>query len=82
MANVQYLLTYLCSASILLAAFFAIRFRKLNAFLRMLPLLLAAAFVSLLYFLYDDKSQLYGLGILAIALIFVLKDFRRHVEEQ
>jgi archaellum biogenesis protein FlaJ (TadC family) len=68
-----YSLTLLCSFCILLAAFFAIRYRKVNAYLRMAALALAAIFVLVLYFKYDNTSQLYGLGILAVAFLFTLK---------
>lgn len=68
-----YTLTLLCSACILLAAFFAIRYRKVNAYLRMAALAFAAIFVLVLYFKYDNTSQLYGLGILAVAFLFTLK---------
>lgn len=77
-----YILTLLCAAAILLAAFFAIRYRKVNAYLRMAALALAAAFIGCLYFRYDDTSQLYGLGILAVAFLFTLRDINHHAEEQ
>lgn len=77
-----YILTLLCAATILLAAFFAIRYRKVNVYVRMAALALSAAFVLGLYFHYDDTSQLYGLGILAIAFLFTLRDINRHVEKQ
>ena len=77
-----YILTLLCAAAILLAAFFAIRYRKVNAYIRMAALALAAAFVVFLYFRYDDTSQLYGLGILAIAFVFPLIDLKRHAKKQ
>ena len=41
----------------------------------------AAVFVLLLYFLFDDTTQLYGLGILAVAFLFTLRDIKRHAEE-
>ena len=43
-----YILTLLCAASVLLAAFFAIRYRKVNAYLSIAALILAAAFVVFL----------------------------------
>ena len=75
---ITYLLTLLCAATILLAAFFAIRYRKVNAYIRLAAIALAAVFVLFLYFRYDNTSQLYGLGILAIALLFPLVDAKRH----
>ena len=77
-----YLLTLLCAAVILLSAFFAIRYRKVNAYLRIAALALAAAFVLFLYFRFDDTTQLYGLGILAVAFIFPLIDSRHHAKKQ
>ena len=77
-----YILSLLCAASILLAAFFAIRYRKVNVYLRMAALALAALFVLFLYFRHDETSQLYGLGILAIAFLFTLRDIKCHAEEQ
>lgn len=71
-----YLLALLCAATILLAAFFAIRYRKVNAYLRMAALVLAAIFVLFLWLKYDDTTQLFGLGILAVALVFPLIDSR------
>ena len=76
-----YILTLVCAAIILLAAFFAIRYRKVNAWLRVAALALSALFVLVLYFKYDDTSQLYGLGILAIALVFPLIDIKRNAKE-
>ena len=76
-----YILTLICAATILLAAFFAIRYRKVNAWLRVAALALSALFVLVLYFKYDDTSQLYGLGILAIALVFPLIDIKRNAKE-
>ena len=76
-----YLLTLLCAATILLAAFFAIRYRKVNAWLRIAAIAVSAAFVLYLYFRYGDTSQLYGLGILAVALVFPVIDTRRNVKE-
>ena len=73
-----YILGLLCAATILIAAFFAIRYRKVNAYIRIAALALAAAFVLFLYFRFDDTSQLYGLGILAIAFVFPLIDTKRH----
>ena len=78
----QYFLTLLCSASILFSSFFAIRYRKVSAFLRIAALILAAAYVVFLYFYYDDATQLYGLGILAIALVFPIIDVMRHAKKQ
>jgi len=74
---ITYLLTLLCAATILLSAFFAIRYRKVNAYVRMAALALAAAFVMFLYFRFDDTTQLYGLGILAIAFLFPLIDVKK-----
>ncbi|MBO4551065.1 MAG: hypothetical protein J5733_10075 [Bacteroidaceae bacterium] len=76
-----YILTLVCAAIILLAAFFAIRYRKVNAWLRVAALALSALFVLVLYFKYDDTSQLYGLGILAVALVFPLIDIKRNAKE-
>ena len=76
-----YILTLLCAASVLLAAFFAIRYRKVNVYGRMAALAFAAVLVLLLYFLFDDTTQLYGLGILAVAFLFTLRDIKRHAEE-
>ena len=76
-----YLLTLLCAASILLAAFFAIRYRKVNAYLRIAALLLSAVFVFWLYFQYDDTTQLYGLGLLAVAFLFPLWDIKYHAKK-
>jgi len=73
-----YILSLICAATILLAAFFAIRYRKVNAYIRMAALALSAIFVLVLYFKYDNTSQLYGLGILAIAFIFPLIDIKRN----
>ena len=77
-----YILTLLCAATILVAAFWAIRYRKVNAYIRIAALALAAVFVLWLYFCYDDTSQLYGLGILAVAFLFTLRDINRHAEKQ
>lgn len=78
----KYFLTLFCSAAILLTAFFAIRYRKVNAFLRIAALILAAAFVVFLYFYFDDSTQLYGLAIIAIALVFPILDVMRHAKKQ
>ena len=77
-----YLLGLLCAATILLSAFFAIRYRKVNAYIRLVALALATIFVLFLWFKYDDTTQLWGLGILAVALVFPLIDIKRHVKEQ
>ncbi len=86
MFNVQcsmitYILTLICAATILVAAYFAIRYRKVNAYIRVAAIAVAAAFVLYLYFKYDNTSQLYGLGILAVALIFPLIDIKRNAKE-
>ena len=78
---ITYILTLICAATILLAAFFAIRYRKVNAYIRLAALAVSAIFVLVLYFKYDDTSQLYGLGILAIALVCPLIDIKRHAKE-
>ena len=78
---ITYILTLICAATILLAAFFAIRYRKVNAWLHLAALALSALFVLVLYFKYDNSSQLYGLGILAIAFIFPLIDIKRNAKE-
>ena len=78
---ITYILTLICAACILIAAFFAIRYRKVNAYIRLVAIALAALFVLVLYFKYDDTSQLYGLGILAIALVFPLIDIKRNAKE-
>lgn len=77
-----YILTLISAASILFAAFFAIRYRKVSVYVRMAALLLSAALVLSLYILYGDTSQLFGLGILAIAFLFTLRDINHHAEEQ
>ena len=77
-----YILTLLCAASILLTSYFAIRYRKINAYVRMAGLVLSAAFILWIYFRFDDTTQLYGLGILAVAFLFTLRDVNRHAEEQ
>lgn len=76
-----YLLSLVCAAVILLTAFFAIRYRKVNAYIRLAALILSALFVLVLYFKYDNTSQLYGLGILAIACVFPLIDIKRNAKE-
>ena len=76
-----YILGLLCAASILLSAFFAIRYRKVNAYIRIAALVLAAIFVLFLYFRFDDTTQLYGHGILAVALVFPLIDLRSKKRE-
>lgn len=78
---ITYILGLLCAATILLAAFFAIRYRKVNAYIRMAALALAAAFVLFLWLKYDDTTQLWGLGILAVALVFPLIDLRSKKKE-
>lgn len=78
---ITYILTLICAATILLAAYFAIRYRKVNAYIRLAALTVAAAFVLFLYFKYDDTSQLYGLGILAVALVFPVIDIKRNAKE-
>lgn len=77
-----YVLTLLCAVTILLASFFAIRYRKVNVYVRMAALFLSAAFILWLYFRYDNTTQIYGLGILAIAFLFTLIDVNRHAEKQ
>ena len=79
---ITYLLSLLCAATILLSAFFAIRYRKVNAYVRITALCLSVVFVLWLYFRYDDTTQLYGLGILAVAAIFPLIDIHRHAKKQ
>ena len=71
-----YLLTILCPLAVLLAAFLAIRYREVNPYVRIAVLGLAATFVLVLHFLYGDTTQLYGLGILAVAFLFPLADIR------
>ncbi len=78
---ITYILTLICAACILVAAYFAIRYRKVNAYIRVAAIAVAAAFVLYLYFKYDNTSQLYGLGILAVALIFPLIDIKRNAKE-
>ena len=78
----NYFLTLLCSAFVLLTAFFAIRYRKVNAYLRIAALAISAIFVLTLYFGYGDTTQLYGLGVLAVAFIFPLIDVMRNAKKQ
>ena len=78
----HYLLTLLSSAFILITAFIAIRYRKVNAYIRLAALALSAVFVLCLFFIYGDTTQLYGLGILAVASIFPFIDIRRDAKEQ
>lgn len=77
----NYLLTLLCSASILLVTYFAIRKRKSSLLLRIVALVLVALLVLYLYFRYGDATQLYGLGILGIAMVYVIWDNKSHAEE-
>ena len=79
---ITYILTLICAACILVAAYFAIRYRKVNAYVRMAALFLSAAFILWLYFRYDNTTQIYGLGILAIAFLFTMIDVNRHAEKQ
>ena len=74
---ITYILTLISAAFVLLAAFFAIRYRKVNAYIRMAALALAAAFVLFLWLKYDDTTQLWGLGILAVAFLFTLSDTKK-----
>lgn len=76
-----YILTFVCSALVLLAAFFAIRYRKVNAYLRMALLIAVSLFVLFLWFKYGETTQLWGLGILAVAFIFPLIDTKHHAEK-
>ena len=76
-----YILTLLSAAATLLSAFFAIRYRSVNAYVRLAAVAVSAAFILCLYFLFDDSTQLYGLGILAVALVFPLKDIKRNAEK-
>ncbi len=78
---ITYILTLICAACILVAAYFAIRYRKVNAYIRVAAIAVSALFVLYLYFKYDNTSQLYGLGILAVALIFPLIDIKRNAKE-
>ena len=78
---ITYILTLICAACILIAAYFAIRYRKVNAYIRVAAIAVSALFVLYLYFKYDNTSQLYGLGILAVALIFPLIDIKRNAKE-
>ena len=77
-----YILTLLCAATLLLSAFFAIRYRRVNAYVRLDAIAVAAAFILFLYFRFNDSSQLFGLGILAVALVFPLIDIKRHAKKQ
>ena len=77
----NYFLTLLCTAFVLLTAFFAIRYRKVNAYLRMAALILSALFVLVVFFKYNNTTQLYGLGILAVACVFPLIDIKSNVKE-
>lgn len=72
-----YILTLLSAVTILLAAFFAIRYRKVNACFRISALVLAALLLLFIYIRFDDTTQLYGLGILAVASFFPLIDMFR-----
>ena len=78
----HYLLTLLSSAFILIASFVAIRYRKVNAYVRLAALALSALFLLCLFAVYGDTTQLYGLGILAVASVFPLIDIRRNAKEQ
>lgn len=77
-----YILTLLCAACMLFAAFFAIRYRKVSAYIRIAAIVFSAIFILALHFGYGDTSQLYGLAILAVALCFPLLDIKRHAKEQ
>ena len=77
-----YILTLLCAAILLLSAFFSIRYRRVNAYVRLAAIAVAAAFILFLYFRFNDSSQLFGLGILAVALVFPLIDIKRHAKKQ
>ena len=68
----HYLLTLLSSAFILIASFVAIRYRKVSAYVRLATLALSALFLLCLFVIYGDTTQLYGLGILAVASVFPL----------
>ena len=78
---ITYILTLICAAFILLTAFFAIRYRKVNAYLRLAALALSALFVFVLYFKYNNTSQFWGLGILAVAFVFPMIDIKRNAEK-
>ncbi len=78
----HYLLTLLSSAFILIASFVAIRYRKVSAYVRLAALALSALFLLCLFVIYGDTTQLYGLGILAVASVFPLIDIRRNAKEQ
>ena len=77
----NYFLTLFSAVTILLSAFFAIRYRKVNAYLRLAALALSAAIIFWLYFHDGDTTQLYGLGILAVALVFPLIDIKRDAKK-
>jgi len=78
----HYLLTLLSSAFILIASFVAIRYRRVSAYVRLAALALSALFLLCLLAVYGDTTQLYGLGILAVASVFPLIDIRRNAKEQ
>ena len=78
----HYLLTLLSSAFILIASFVAIRYRKVSAYVRLATLALSALFLLCLFVVYGDTTQLYGLGILAVASVFPFIDIRRNAKEQ
>lgn len=75
-----YILTLISAASIPAATYFAVRYRNVNIYVRMAALALSAALVLLLYFLFDDTTQIYGLGVLVIAFFFTLRDINHHAE--
>ena len=50
--------------------------------MRLAAIAVAAAFILFLYFRFNDSSQLFGLGILAVALVFPLIDIKRHAKKQ
>lgn len=77
-----YILSLISAASIPAATYFALRNRNVNVYVRMGALALSAALVLLLYFLYDDTTQIYGLFVLLIAFFFTLRDIKHHAEEQ
>ena len=77
-----YILTLISAALIPSATYFAVRYRNINVYVRMGALALSAALVILLYFLFDDTTQIYGLGVLLIAFFFTLRDVNHHAEEQ
>jgi len=78
----HYLLTLLSSAFILVTAFIAIRYRKVSAYVRLAALAFSALFLLCLFVIYGDTTQLYGLGILAVASVFPFIDIRRNAKEQ